>query len=89
MPKEEIRHNRDGRVVTSCLAYINPTVCGADNGSGCRRQSEWRSHMRFADEKPAPVSELAATLRRDRKAVRRDAILLESFGLVSAREEML
>jgi predicted transcriptional regulator len=37
--------------------------------------------------KPAPVSELAATLRRDRKAVRRDVSLLESFGLVSTREE--
>ena len=33
-------------------------------------------------EKPAPVSELAATLRRDRKAVRRDVSLLESFELV-------
>lgn len=38
-------------------------------------------------EKPAPVSELAATLGRDRKAVRRDVSLLESFGLVHAREE--
>jgi predicted transcriptional regulator len=37
--------------------------------------------------KPAPVSELAATLGRDRKAVRRDVSLLESFGLLSAREE--
>ena len=37
--------------------------------------------------KPAPVSELAATLRRDRKAVRRDVSLLESFGLVSTRQE--
>jgi predicted transcriptional regulator len=39
-------------------------------------------------QKPAPVSELAATLRRDRKAVKRDVTLLESFGLVSAREEI-
>lgn len=39
-------------------------------------------------EKPGPVSELAATLRRDRKAVRRDVTLLESFGLVNAREEI-
>ena len=39
-------------------------------------------------EKPAPVSELAATLRRDRKAVKRDVTLLESFGLVNAREEI-
>ena len=37
---------------------------------------------------PAPVSELAATLRRDRKAVKRDVTLLESFGLVNAREEI-
>ena len=39
-------------------------------------------------QKPAPVSELAATLRRDRKAVRRDVTLLESFGLVTVREEV-
>jgi predicted transcriptional regulator len=39
-------------------------------------------------EKPAPVSELALTLRRDRKAVKRDVSLLESFGLVSGREEI-
>jgi predicted transcriptional regulator len=38
--------------------------------------------------KPAGVSELAATLRRDRKAVKRDVSLLESFGLVSGREEI-
>jgi len=39
-------------------------------------------------KKPATVSELAATLRRDRKAVKRDVTLLESFGLVNAREEI-
>ena len=39
-------------------------------------------------EKPAPVSELALTLRRDRKAVKRDVSLLQSFGLVNAREEI-
>jgi predicted transcriptional regulator len=39
-------------------------------------------------EKPAAVSELAATLRRDRKAVKRDVTLLESFGLVTARDEV-
>jgi predicted transcriptional regulator len=37
--------------------------------------------------KPAPVSDLAVTLKRDRKAVRRDVTLLESFGLVDSREE--
>ena len=37
--------------------------------------------------RPTPVSELAGTLRRDRKAVRRDVSLLESFGLVETREE--
>lgn len=37
--------------------------------------------------KPAAVSELAVTLKRDRKAVRRDVSLLESFGLVNTREE--
>jgi len=39
-------------------------------------------------ETPAPVSELAVTLSRDRKAVKRDVSLLESFGLVSGREEI-
>ena len=39
-------------------------------------------------EKPAPVSELAVTLSRDRKAVRRDVSLLESFGLLSSRGEI-
>jgi len=38
--------------------------------------------------KPAPVSELAMILRRDRKAVRRDVSLLQSFGLVNTREEL-
>jgi predicted transcriptional regulator len=38
-------------------------------------------------KKPAPVSELAVTLRRDRTAVRRDVSVLESFGLVDSREE--
>ena len=37
--------------------------------------------------RPTPVSELAGTLGRDRKAVRRDVSLLESFGLVKTREE--
>lgn len=37
--------------------------------------------------KATPVSELALTLRRDRKSVRRDVSLLESFGLVKSHEE--
>lgn len=44
--------------------------------------------IRAVREKPAPVSELAVILRRDRKAVKRDVSLLESFGLVNAREEI-
>lgn len=43
--------------------------------------------LRAIRAKPASVSELAVTLRRDRKAVRRDVSLLESFGLVSTRDE--
>ena len=43
--------------------------------------------LRTVRAKPAPVSELAATLGRDRKAVRRDVSLLQSFGLVNTREE--
>jgi len=38
--------------------------------------------------KPASVAELATTLKRDRKAVRRDVSVLETFGLVNAREEL-
>ena len=38
-------------------------------------------------KKPAPISELAVILKRDRKAVRRDVSLLRAFGLVDAREE--
>lgn len=44
--------------------------------------------LRSVRTKPAAVSELAATLGRDRKAVKRDVSLLESFGLVTAREEV-
>jgi len=38
-------------------------------------------------KKPSPISALAATLKRDRKAVRRDVSLLRAFGLVNARDE--
>ncbi len=44
--------------------------------------------IRAVRERPATVSEIAARLKRDRKAVKRDVILLESFGLVFAREEV-
>jgi predicted transcriptional regulator len=43
--------------------------------------------LRAVRIKPAAVSELAVTLKRDRKAVRRDVSLLESFGLIDSREE--
>jgi predicted transcriptional regulator len=38
-------------------------------------------------KKPAPVSDLAAILKRDRTAVRRDVKVLKSFGLVKIQEE--
>jgi predicted transcriptional regulator len=44
--------------------------------------------LRSVRAKPAPVSEVAATLRRDREAVKRDVSLLESFGLLNSREEV-
>lgn len=44
--------------------------------------------IRAVREKPEPVSELAVTLQRDRKAVKWDVSLLEAFGLVKAREEI-
>jgi predicted transcriptional regulator len=135
-----------GEVVRYSLAYVNPSLCGADNGRvlgyeslaaqfyeevrqvtvasgtveafiersleraqkldrGERLPSEMT--MTFEDPsdllrvlsaqrvrvlhavraRPTPVSELAGTLRRDRKAVRQDVSLLESFGLVKTREE--
>jgi predicted transcriptional regulator len=38
-------------------------------------------------KKPAPVSELAMVLKRDRTAVKRDVKILTSFGLVKIHEE--
>ena len=43
--------------------------------------------LRATRSKPMPLSELAAALRRDRKAATRDVSLLESFGLVNTGEE--
>ena len=37
-------------------------------------------------KKPAPVSQLAVVLKRDRTAVRRDVKILASFGLVKTHE---
>ena len=36
---------------------------------------------------PAPVSELATVLKRDRTAVRRDVRILTAFGLLEIHEE--
>jgi predicted transcriptional regulator len=44
--------------------------------------------LRAVRTKPAAASELAVALQRDRKAVRRDISLLESFGLVTSRDEI-
>ena len=44
--------------------------------------------IRAVRDKPAPVSDLAMVLKRDRTAVRRDVSLLESLGLVKTREEL-
>jgi predicted transcriptional regulator len=41
--------------------------------------------LRFARKRPAAVSELAAGLRRDTRAVSRDVDLLEQFGLLTTR----
>ena len=38
-------------------------------------------------KKPAPVSDLAIVLKRDRTAVKRDVKILMSFGLVKTHEE--
>ena len=38
-------------------------------------------------KKPAAVTDLAITLKRDRTAVNRDVKVLASFGLVKSREE--
>jgi predicted transcriptional regulator len=65
------------------------TMTFEDPGDLVRVLSAERVRVIYAvRQKPAPVSELATTLRRDRKAVKRDVALLESFGLVNAREEI-
>jgi predicted transcriptional regulator len=38
-------------------------------------------------KRPAPVSDLAIVLKRDRTAVRRDVKILTSFGLVKSHQE--
>ena len=43
--------------------------------------------LRAVRANPAPVTALAAGLKRDRKSVRRDVGILESYGLLTAREE--
>lgn len=43
--------------------------------------------LRIAREGATPVSELAASLKRDVRAVGRDVDLLESFGLLQTRYE--
>src|SRR5882757_1791437 len=43
--------------------------------------------LRAVRKKPAPVSDLAQVLKRDRMAVRRDVKVLTSMGLVTIREE--
>lgn len=32
MLKEEVRHSEDGQVMKYSLAYVNPAICGVDNG---------------------------------------------------------
>jgi predicted transcriptional regulator len=43
--------------------------------------------LQLVRRNPAPVSELAAVLGRDRTAVRRDVRILTTFGLVKVHEE--
>ncbi len=43
--------------------------------------------IRAVRKKPAPVSDLAIVLKRDRTAVKRDVKILTSFGLVKIQEE--
>jgi predicted transcriptional regulator len=43
--------------------------------------------LRAVRKKPAPVTDLAIALRRDRTAVKRDVKILNSFGLVKIHEE--
>jgi predicted transcriptional regulator len=44
--------------------------------------------LRAVRKQPAPVAELARTLKRDRTAVKRDVKILVSFGLVKTHEEI-
>ena len=43
--------------------------------------------IRAVRKKPAPVSDLAIVLKRDRTAVKRDVKILTSFGLLKIHEE--
>ena len=43
--------------------------------------------LRAVRKKPAPVSDLALVLKRDRTAVKRDVKILASLGLVKTHEE--
>jgi predicted transcriptional regulator len=44
--------------------------------------------IRAVRKKPAPVTDLAIVLKRDRTAVKRDVKILTSFGLVRIHEEV-
>jgi len=43
--------------------------------------------LRAVRQQPAPLSDLARTLKRDRTAVKRDVKVLVTYGLVKTHEE--
>jgi predicted transcriptional regulator len=64
------------------------TVWFDDAGDLMRVLSEERVRLlRYARKQPAAVSDLAAGLRRDKRAVSRDVDVLEQFGLLTTRYE--
>ncbi len=64
------------------------TISFAEAGDMMRVLSAERIRLlRAAREKASPVSDLAARLRRDLRAVSRDVDLLEQFGLLRTRYE--
>ena len=54
MLKEEVWQTRDGRVVRYSLAYINPAVCGMDNGRVLGYDNSHHHHHRHFLGKQEP-----------------------------------
>jgi CHASE1-domain containing sensor protein len=54
MLKEEVWQSQEGQVVKYSLAYVNPTVCGTDNGRVLGYDNSHDQHHRHFMGKQAP-----------------------------------